>query len=528
MAIPLIVIFTPSSGGGATGYKVLEHPFFNVNLGNDAQKRQVFLDGNLSASLGPQLSILVGRDGIEKYSLERIAGLALADELHLPEPSADQISRFVLTLRAFQDEQGRFDQKRYAGFGDMLKTGGQFTMTDANRVLRDDTRLELLGKIVGGPGYVLPNDIKLQLIRFNSIWTVQVATLDYASFAPAIAVTEEALKKFHDDNAFRYDVPARARFSYVEFKSADFTPPVEPTEAEMRAFYEANLAEFPAPVVPDKKAAVPSTSAADNFSKVRAEVAAAMKKSAGARLASKAANDLTVALYEQKITANSPELAAFLGTRHLTVVPVEPFVPDNPPQDKAWLGAYGEQISRLGAARFFSDPLANDSGYDVLLWNEDLPAYRPLFAEVRDRVAADYKENEKRRLFIERGKVLQVELQAAAKTPAGFAAAAAADKLEVKTFANFTLRQPPQEMPGQAMRMLQHLEPGQVGDMSATAEKGFLVFAQDKKLPDLNPTSPAYVEQERQGMRITSLTDLNSYLSELVERELKKTATNTP
>ena len=57
---------------------------------------------------------------------------------------------------------------------------------DVNRVLRDDARLEQLNKVVGGPGYVMPGDIKQQLIRADSTWTVQVATLDYASFNPAI------------------------------------------------------------------------------------------------------------------------------------------------------------------------------------------------------------------------------------------------------------------------------------------------------------------------------------------------------
>ena len=526
MAIPLIVIFNPSSGVGRAGYKVLERPFFNVNLGNDAQKRRLFLDGNLSASLGPQFSVFVGREGVEKYALERTAGLALADELHLPEPTADQIAKFVLTLRAFQNEQGQFDQKRYAGFGDLLKTGGQFTMSDANRVLRDDTRLEQLGKIIGGPGYVLSNDVKLQLVRAESSWTVQVATLDYGSFAPALNPTEEALKKFHEENSFRYDVPSRPRFSYVEFKGADYLPPVGPTEVEMRAFYTANPTAVPVPADPDKKDAAPAPagSATDNFPKVRAQVEAAMNRNASARLASKAANDLTVALYERKLTANSTELATFLAAQHLSALPVSPYAPDNPPQDKPWLGAYGEQISRLTKSRFFSDPLPTADSFVVLLWNENLPAYKPLLAEVRERVSADFKDAEKRRLFIERGKALRVELQAAAKNAVGFALVAAAEKLEVKSYANFTLRQPPEDMPAQALQALQGLEAGQVAEMSATADKGFLVFAQDKKMPDLNPGSPRYIAQLKQGRRITAMTNENSYLGELVERELKKNA----
>jgi peptidyl-prolyl cis-trans isomerase D len=532
ITIPFVFTIGAAPGIGRAGNKILERPFFGVNLGNDEQARRVFADGSLSAQLKAGYNALQGGQ-LQQYSLQRVAGSALADELHLPAPTADQISRYVTTLRAFQNEQGQFDQKRYTAFGDSLKTGGQMNTADVNRVLRDDARIEQLNKLVGGPGYVLPYDIKQQLIRADTSWTVQVATLDYTTFNPALTLSEEALKKFHEENSFRYDVPARPRLSYVEFKGSDFMPPVGPTEADLRAYYNANPAAFPVPAETDKKDAAPALTPAagpvDNFPKVRAQVEAALKNAASARLASKAANELTVALYEHKLTANSPELAAFFASRHLPVAALAPFAPDNPPADKAWLASYAEQISHLSKDRYFSDPLATTDSFVVLLWNENLPAYKPLFGEVRERVAADYKDGEKRRLFIAHGKLLQAQLQAAAKTPAGFAAAATAGKLEVKSYANFTQRQPPEDLPYQAFSSLQGLETGQVTEMAATADKGYLVFVQEKKVPDLNPANPRYVEMQKQLMRFTSGINQNAYLGEMVERELKKsTPTGAP
>ena len=384
-----------------------------------------------------------------------------------------------------------------------------------------------MAKLVGGPGYVLPHDIKQQLILADSTWTVQVATLDYASFNPALNPTEDTLKKFQADNAFRYDVPARPRLSLVEFKGADYVPPVAPTEAELRAFYNSNSTRFPVPADTDKKDGNPAiaspTTTVDNFPKVRAQVEASLKEAVGARGASKAANDLATAIFERKFAANSPELTAFLAEQRHPAKAVASFAPDNPPADMAWLANYAEQIARLSKERHFSDPLPTTDSFVILLWNESLPGYKPLFSEVRERVLADYKDGEKRRLFIARGQTLRAQLAAAAKTaPANFAPTAVAEKLEVKSYAGFSLRQPPQDMPYQAFGALQSLEAGQVSEMAADAEKGYLVYAQEKKQPDLAPGGPRYAELQQQMMLRTAANNGSTYLGELVERELKK------
>ena len=525
VGLPMVVIYSSSGSGGGGDVKVLERPFFGVNLANQEQARRVFGDGRLSGILRIGYDAL--QDGqLEQYSLQRVAGLALADELHLPATSPEEVAKFVPTLRAFQNQQGQFDQSAYTRFGDGLKTAGSpFTAADANRVLRDDARLQALTKVIGGPGYVLPADVKTQLSRVDSVWTVQVATLDYAAFNPAINPTDEAFKKFHLENSFRYDVPARPRLSVVDFKTVDFAPPVGPTEAELRAFYNANLASFPVPADADKKdAALPAT-ATDNFPKVRDQVETTLRDLASRRLAMQVANDLTVALYDRKATIKpaSPELAAFLASQRRTAVPIAPFAPTLPPADRPWLASYAEAISRLSADRYFSDPLPTPDGVVVLLWQESLPAYQPLFSEVRDRVVADYREEEKRRLFAERGNTLKAQLQAAAQTPTGFAAKAAAEKLEVKSYANFTMRSPPQDLPQPALATLIRLESGQVSDLVGLGDKGLLVYAQEKKLPDLSPANPRYTEIQTQLMGYIASSNENTVLAELVAQERKKT-----
>lgn len=523
IGLPMVFIYSQSSGLGHGDVRVREQKFFHVNLANAEQAQRMVRDAELSVFLRAGYPALQGAQ-LQRYAFQRVAGLALADELSLPTPTADQVSKHTASLAAFQNQQGQFDQSVYTRFGDSLRSSGSpFTVADVNRVLRDDARLAEVGKVVGGPGYVLPTHVRQQLARTDATWTIQVAELDYAGFNPAINPDEAELQKFHSENAFRYEVPPRPRFSVVEFKASDYNPPVAPTEEEMRAFYNANSASFPVPADAEKKDAALAAPAADNFPKVKAQVEAAMRNLASRRLASEAANNLTVALFERKVKPNSAELAAQLTSARLNAVAIAPFGPGAAPADRPWLDSYAEALSRLNAERPFSDALPTPDGFVVLLWNESLPGYKPLFADVRARVLADYREGEKRRLFIERGAALKAALQAAATTPAGFAEKAAAEKLAVKNYANFSLRQPPQDLPQAAYAAMATLQAGQVSDLLPSADKGVLVYAQEKKLPDLGTANPRYAEIQSQLMLMAASSNESAYLGELVNKELAKT-----
>ncbi|MBI2518490.1 MAG: peptidyl-prolyl cis-trans isomerase [Opitutae bacterium] len=536
LAVTIIsFIFTigAAPGIGRAGNKLLERQFFGHNLGNQAEASRIMRDGSFSAQL--KGAFQASAEQVQQFALTRVAGLALADSLHLPVPTEKEVAAFIATLPVFKDAQGNFDQTVYGKFADSLKNNPQFTTADANRVLRDDARLETLSKLLGGPGYVLPADVQTQLTRADSSWSVAVASWDYAAYDAGIAVTEDALKKFYDDNSFRYEVQPRVKATAVAFPAGEFMPQGSPTEEQLRAYYNANPARFPAPAEPAKDAKAPSLAldaskpaATDAFPKVRAQVEAALRQESAVRNALKAANEFTVALYERKLTANSAELTAFVTSQRRPSVALAPFAPDTPPADAAWLGNYSEQVARLNKERYFSDPLPSADGVVVLFWNDTLPAYKPILGEVREKVAADYKDGEKRKRFVESGKTLRSKLEAAVKAGTAFEKAAADQKLEVKSYANFTLRQPPQDMPYAAFGALQNLNAGQVADMIATGDKGYFVYAAQKKLPDLSPSSPRYAEIREQLMKFTAAANESALLGAMVEAELKKSEPLAP
>jgi len=534
MIISFVIAYAPSSGIGRAEQRVVSRPFFDLNLASQEGQQQLVGDAALSINLQAGYMSL-DNDQLQQYALQRYAALHLADELHVPAPTAAELTGEVQSLRAFAGDNGAFDARRYATFRDSLKTNPRLSEADVGRVLSDDWRASRVERLLGGPGYVSPGDIKTQLLQADTTWTVAVATIDYASYAPAIKPTEADLMKFFADNSFRYEIPPRVSASYVDFPAADYTGQISASDAELRAFYDADPARFPKPAA-DPKAPAPAKDAkpdpAADFAAVRPQVLAAFQFDRAQRLAVKAASDLAYALFDGKIPAGSA-LDAFLTARKLAAKPLAPFTHDGGPAELGGSSQIADAAFKLGADRFYSDALPSPTGAVVLFWKETLPARKPLFAEVRDKVAADYVDNEKRRLFVEFGKTLRAQIESRLKSGEAFdkavaAAAGSSVKVESKSPAPFTLRQPPQDIDGSVLGAIERLDKGQVSEMEMAQDKGSIVYVADKKLPDISESSPAYLAARAQLASSIARYNTDSYLADIVTQELKKSEPATP
>ena len=69
---------------------------------------------------------------------------------------------------------------------------------------------------------------------------------------------------------------------------------------------------------------------------------------------------------------------------------------------------------------------------------------------------------------------------------------------------------------------LERLGRGQISDMAITADKGFLVYAADRKIPDLTEANPRFAEMRAQLATYSARLDSGAYLQEIVDAELKR------
>lgn len=525
--VTFVFTFNASGGIGHTDNRQAERPFFGYNLAAEKEGGRLIRDGAQSARLNGQYRL--DENMVQQYALTRIAGLAIADELGLPLPTEKEVAAHILTVPVFRDQQGNFDKARYEQYATYLKDNPEFTIADANRVFRDDTRLVALQKLIGGPGYVSAPDIREFLDRTDSKYSISVASVDFASYNPNLTVTDEVLQKYFAEHTSDFEIAPRVRTSAVLFNATDYAPTGPLPENQLRDYYNLNQARFPAPAEP---AATPGTPAlpnplaatGDNFEKVRSQVEAALRQELANRAANDAANKFTLDLYTLNTKANSPELATFLASQRRVAVPVEPFNQENPPASMPWIAYYGRQVAGLSQEKHFSEPLATPNGTIILLWNETLPPHQPTFAEVKAKVATTYENDEKTRRFFAEGQSLQAKLSAAVKSGGSFEQAATDAKLEVKTFANFSLMDSPKDLPPGLGTTLESLKVGEVAPMTRVGEKAYLVYLSKKTLPDHTSANPRYTEVRSRIMEQVSETTSYATLARLVQAELERTA----
>ena len=525
-----------SGGLGQGERRMVDRHFFGYNLGLQQDQQRLVGDAGLSANL--QMGAMGGleADQVQNYAFQRAATLHLADLWHIPAPTTAEITDQLKTLRMFAGQDGQFDPKAYATFRDNLKTNPRGVKEgDIARVVADDVRADKVNKLIAGPGYVLPGDVKSQLARADTSWTIATASVDYGSFAPALKPSDADLTKYFEEEAARYQIPPRVVVTYADFSSLNHLAGISVSEAEVRAYYDANPSRFPKVIAvkpAEDKTPEKSDPAAD-YAAARPQVEATVKLERAQKLATKSASDLSLALYENKVSATG--LDAFLAKLKFSAKPLAPFTREAGPAELGGSRDVAAEAFKLPREdRYYSEAISVPAGAVVLFWKETQPARKPLFTEVRDKVLADWTEGEKRRRFVELGKIMKAQLETRLKAgdtievAAATTASTASVKIEAKSLAAFSLRNRPQDADFTVLGALDRLEKGRLSEMLIAQDKGIFVYASEKVAPDLTETNPQFIATRLQIAGYTARLTAGAYISELVEQELKKSEPKAP
>lgn len=527
--ISFIATIGASPGVGRADHGAAKAEFFGHNLASAADIRQIDGDAQMSIELQAGFNPYQA-DQIHQYALQRVAALHLADEWHLPAASDQEVTDYIKTLRIFAGTDGQFDATKYATIRSNMRSSPNGE-AEVSRVLNDDIRCNRVNLILAGPGYLQPSEVKAELLRDDTTWSVGTAEVDFASFHPASTVTDAQVAAYFQANALRYQIPSSVLESYVAFPLLTYLRQAAVTDAEVRAYYDRDPSRFPKPAPAkdpkDKTPAVtPKSDPAADYAAVKPQVEGALKLDKARNQAAKDASDFAFSLYQNKVTADG--VTTYLEARHITEKKLSPFTEETVPPELGSSPEIGQAAFELSAEKFYSVALTTPAGSIVLLWKGSLPPRAPKLAEVSDRVKTDLMDEARRKAFADLGKKLKAQLAASLKAGQPFdkavAAAAAADtvKITAKTLPAFKLSEPPKDFNSTVGTALQHLNPGEFSDLDLSGDQNLLVYAFTKQAPDLKETSPRFAAVRIQKGSYLARMGTGEYLNELVEQESKR------
>ena len=513
---------TPGCTTDRSGYK--ENLFYGIDLNSPRESEVIIEKIQLSAFLDGQQ--IRSDEQFQNQLTSRIALLQLADKIGVPSPSQETLANYITTKAAFRGDDGEFSADSYAKFVDSMESNPLSSQGLVIVVLEEDYRINQIESVLSGPGYLLPSEAIAQTQRNATELNLVTAELKYADFMPEIAVEETTLREYYDANALRYEIPERIKASYVFFDLKGCVEKVpEPSEAELREHFISNQDGFvadyestkpePAESVAGGEVETPKEADKVTFSDVREAVTQSYLTEQETRMANEAAQGFAYTLYRDEIKRDSDAFKALLNESKLSLTEIEPYTLAGASQ-RALSSEFLESAFKLGGNRYYSDAYAVDGGFAVLLYQGRIAPEIPEFEAVQSEVIKDYKTDEKRRLFNEKGESLQAELKTKIVEGIDFVEAAEALGLGTASFETFSVQEAPRELNRSALQLAQGMQAGDVSPMLTSDGTGILVYLANKNIPEIARDNEELKQAEDFLARYAAYTSGSSFANELV------------
>jgi peptidyl-prolyl cis-trans isomerase D len=502
---------TPGCTTDRSGYQ--EQLYYGIDMNSPRERDALLEKVRLSAYLN-------GQQRLNNQQVEnRIALLHLADEIGVPAPDQETLAEYITTKAAFRGEDGEFSADSYTAFVDQIESNPQTPQGLVLVVLEEDYRINQIGSVLAGPGYLLPSEALAQAQSNRTKYTLATAELSFIDFTPEIEPSEELLKEYYETNKLNYEIPERIRASYVLFELSRFEDQVPAaSEEELREHFIANRAQFVAEYEANKPEPAEGEEVEDapvTYAQVSEAVAKSFLSEQEARMANQAAQDFALSLYNGNIERDSAAFNELLNKNQVSLIKIEPYTATGLRQ-RALSPDMLESAFALGGNRYYSDPYQLANGFGVLIYQGRIAPEIPAFEDVKEEVSKNYVADEKRRLFNEKGESLKADLEAKLAEGTAFVEAAEALDLTAKAFETFSASDAPRELNRTAMQEAQGMQPGEISSMLSSGPSGIFVYLENKEVPEIAEDDEDLTQAQEMLKRYSTYTSGASYSTELV------------
>ncbi|MDR2982511.1 MAG: hypothetical protein LBV12_09730 [Puniceicoccales bacterium] len=427
----------------------------------------------------------------------------LADVAQIPDPTAEQLKKFLPgALNTTESEVGKRVSDIISVAMTTLGTSKSNAEVRVERFLADLWRMQKAMEILAGPGYAQPFEAAMEWSLENTQWTVEAATLAGEKFSPTITPDEEKVQAYFESHKEQYKLPPRVTLAYAVFppEKVEIDPA---TEKDLRKYAMEHTADFPDLDV----------GKLDEYLQThRAEIEKRWKdEQIGIQTASRIS---TLIADEMPIGGTAPgaeKIDQILAANKITTTAIPSFDENSVPNGLQVPANILRQGLELSENVWRSDAYTLGTSAVVLFHKKTDPARDPELAEVREKVTADYIQQEKSRLFAERvtevGKKLREEVAAGKK----FEDVAKELTLQVKSYPAFKFMTMPPDFFGIYQTLIPSLNETPVGSVTPVLRSGpdaIYVLLVKKELPQIDMTAPEIQTKQEQMAAQATMTTL--------------------
>ncbi len=304
------------------------------------------------------------------------AGLRVADE---------EVASVIQQQPQFQNE-GRFDPARYQAFINNFLGGMRVTSVQFERYLKNEILLNKARQMVAPLAWVAPAEVAQVFHQLYDEVMVSYAVLSQSNLNYAVDVTEAEARAYFDANREDFKLPEKVRVKYAAIPFAAPVDAAQLDEAVLKEYYDEHIEDFTVRDTNDWENAEP-------FENVREQIRLKLTRERAEDLAAEKAAEFELALAPDRQGRAAPfdQAAEEAGlVVRMTDFFAETDVLPAPPA--------GLEFNRAAFALrktpedYFSRPVKGADAYYVLALEDRQDARLPEYDEVRAAVLAAARE----------------------------------------------------------------------------------------------------------------------------------------
>ena len=419
-------------------------------------------------------------DGVEEFFITRLLLRSAADEFGL-KPSEDEVSSYIRSLQAFAGPDGEFDAQGYSAFIERRIGRLGMTESDIRSLVADILVFEKLSDVVGSGLAPLRDAVARNDAFANQRISGALAHFELAPFEQAVEPTDDDVRAFWENLQDAFTTEPRRRFTYVHAKP------------EMPADLSEEEEDLPELSFQDLALSEEERAARDE--EFQAERAA--ERAEKRRELQRETDQLIERFFDELIISEGGSFEELAGEMGLEVKVTELFPQSDPPADLAVAlrqsatggTAVGELFRMVTSPDPFSKispPLAvGDGAWIVARLDEIEPSRVKTYEEAHEEARELYIEEKAVESMVEAAETAIEKINEALEAGESFAEAVEAAGLdEVHTFEEITNAHTPDPMyePQNLYDASRTVVPGTVADVITESDRAFILYVDRREL----------------------------------------------